>query len=394
MGRDGGGALGHDRFTLAMVSPDRILAMQQAIEDRNLPKVKLLLKAGVPAEHYYHPSLGLSFAKLAAHTGDLAIFCCLVDAGANIKSSGAAGAPLLQEAVCTKSASTEIVAKVLAEGACSQSDLDRTLLFAPEFGNLEIVNRLLAAGASPRFKDDDGASALMHAVLYQRSAIALRLLEAGADPTLRVPYEEHYKQTIVEVAAINQMHDVVRACGGPLPAPDIAAPLLTLSDAVHAIEAWLQANAPEAKLRAPRDTVSLPAPFSAAVGHDDLTAWFSLHDGSDELAMVPMPDDISYCLLSLDESLQGREGMLKLFAQEGDLADVPRDFWRDTWLPIATNGAGDYLVWDAATGHVLRFSHETRLASLRADSLLIMSRDIASGLLTGKYTYSDARGIA
>ena len=96
-----------------MVSPDRILAMQKAIEDRNLPRVRLLLKAGVPAEHYYHPSLGWSFAKLAARTGDYAIFCCLIDAGANIRAS--IGEAMIHEAVCSRNASTEIVAKVLAE---------------------------------------------------------------------------------------------------------------------------------------------------------------------------------------------------------------------------------------------------------------------------------------
>jgi hypothetical protein len=86
--------------------------------------------------------------------------------------------------------------------------------------------------------------------------------------------------------------------------------------------------------------------------------------------------------------------MLRLFADEGHLPDAPSDFWRDTWLPIASNGAGDYLVWDATTARVLRFSHETRLASLRAPSLPDLFREIASGLLTGRYTFSEARGVA
>jgi hypothetical protein len=42
----------------------------------------------------------------------------------------------------------------------------------------------------------------------------------------------------------------------------------------------------------------------------------------------------------------------------------------------------------------MTFSHESRLASLRAGSLLELFRDIAKGLRTGKYTYSEARGIA
>lgn len=268
-----------------MASPDRLLAMQQAIEDRNLPKVRLLLKAGVPAEHYYHPSLGWSFAKLAARTGDLAIFSCLVDAGANIR--GVVGEPMIHEAACSRTASMAIVDKVLAEGGCSQADLDRTLLHASEFGNLEIIDRLLEAGANPRFVDDDGATALMQAVLFRQSAIALRLLAAGADPTRRVPYEEHYKKTIVEVAAINQLHDVLLACGSQPAESSGSGPLPTLRDAVQAL-----------------------------------------------------------------------------------------------------------LVWDATTAQVMGFSHESRLALPRADSLLELFRDIASGLRTGKYAYSEARGIA
>jgi hypothetical protein len=107
-----------------------------------------------------------------------------------------------------------------------------------------------------------------------------------------------------------------------------------------------------------------------------------------------MSDDISYSLLTLDEALHERHRMRQLFEQEKHLPDVPPDFWQATWLPIGSNGAGDFLVWDATTGKVLRFSHESRLVSHRAASLLELFRDIASGLLTGKYTYSEARGVA
>jgi hypothetical protein len=368
--------------------------MQQAIEDRNLAKVRLLLKAGVPAEHCYHPSLGWTFAKLAARTGDYAVFCCLIAAGADIDCRGAVGWSLLQEAVCSRTASTDIVAKVLAESTCSQADLDSTLLYAPEFGNLEIVGRLLDAGASPRFVNDEGATALMHAVIHRQAAIAIRLVEAGADPTLRVPYEENYKKRIIELAVLNHMEEFLRVCGSHPPERSMSEPLLTLRDSVHALDQWFRANAPEVKLGAPRDTVSLPAPFSDSAGLGDLTTWFLLHDGSNETGIVPMPNDIPYYLMTLDESLQERAMMLRLFAEERHLPDVPPDFWSDTWLPIASNGAGDYLVWDATTARVMRFSHESRLVSLRAASILELFRDIASGLLTGKYTYSEGRGVA
>lgn len=376
-----------------MVSPDRILAMQKAIEDRNLPKVRLLLKAGVPAEHCYHPSQGWTFAKLAARTGDFAIFCCLIDAGADVGGREAGGWPMIQEAAFSRNASTDIVNKVLAEGTCSQADLDRTLVHAPEYGSLEIFGRLLEAGANPGFVDDDGATALMHAVLHKNSAMAIRLLEAGADPTLRVPYEAHYKMTILEVAADNQMHDFLRACGSYAPERKTSEPPLPLRDAVRAMENWFEANAPAVRLGPPGAPTSLPALFRASADVADVTTWFALHDGSNGIGVVPMPDDISYYLMTLEESLREREMMLRLFAEEGHLPDTPPDFWRDTWLPIASNGAGDYLVWDAATAGVLRFSHESRRASLRAASFPELFGDIASGLRTGKYTYSEASGV-
>jgi len=372
-----------------MVSPDRILAMEKAIEDHALAKVRLLLKAGVPANHVYQPTLGWSFAWLAAHVGDFPIFCCLIDAGADINARGTTGTILL-EAACSRQASAAIVAKVLAESARSQADLDETLLYAPEFGHLEIVEQLLAAGANPRYANEEGATALMHAVMHRQSAIALRLLAAGADPARRIPYEEHYKKTILEAAAVHQMEDFVRACGNPAPAPGIPQPLPTLADAVRALEEWLHVNAPAVQLAPPCAAAALPAPFAAAA---DLSAWFRRHDGSNGVALVPMADDISYALLPLAEALQERARMLQLFASEGRLPDVPPEFWQETWLPIAGNGAGDYLVWDAATGGVLRFSHETRRTTPRAGALDELFRDLAQGLRSGKYTYSTTRGV-
>ena len=45
------------------------------------------------------------------------------------------------------------------------------------------------------------------------------------------------------------------------------------------------------------------------------------------------------------------------------------------------------------TGTVLRFSHVDRTAPLRAISLLELFQDIAQGLQTGKYGYSNSKGV-
>jgi cell wall assembly regulator SMI1 len=141
---------------------------------------------------------------------------------------------------------------------------------------------------------------------------------------------------------------------------------------------------------------SLPAPLNESPYQDDALLLFRTHDGSNEECIVPMPSDgdISYQLLTLDAALHERQMMLELFAEERTLPDGSPDVWRPTWLPFASNGAGDSLVWDSVTGQILHYSHETRQANPRAPSLFELFHDIADGLETGKYTYSVHRGIA
>jgi cell wall assembly regulator SMI1 len=377
-----------------MINPDRVLAMEAAIRDHNLPKVRLLLKAGVPADHVYNPTLGWSFANLAAEEGDEPIFRCLIDAGADINHRSGSLGSMLHHAACSRRASSQIVARVLAEATIEQADLNSTLLYVPEHGNLEIVERLLHAGADPRYANDEGATALLHAVIFRQSDIAIRLIQAGADPGVRVPYEEHYKLVLTEVAAINGMQDFLSVCGGrPIPA-ETAPPLRTLNDALLTIDGWLSANAPGVRLGPPNPAASLPEPLCDSAYSSDILSLFRLHDGSSGESTVPMRNDISYEFVPLEEALRERTMMLGLVADESGLPDVPAGFWKPAWLPFASNGAGDYLVWDGVSGSVLQFSHETRVAAPRAGSLLELFQDIANGLQTGKYNYSEARGIA
>ncbi len=59
--------------------------------------------------------------------------------------------------------------------------LDRNLITAASMGDLELVNRLLAAGASAQAVDERGRSALLAAVQNRRSDVARSLVLAGAD---------------------------------------------------------------------------------------------------------------------------------------------------------------------------------------------------------------------
>jgi ankyrin repeat protein len=61
------------------------------------------------------------------------------------------------------------------------SALDRNLITAAAMGDLELVRRLLAAGASTRAVDERGRNALLAAVYQRHGDVAVALVHAGAD---------------------------------------------------------------------------------------------------------------------------------------------------------------------------------------------------------------------
>lgn len=61
------------------------------------------------------------------------------------------------------------------------SALDRNLITAASVGDIELVRRLLAAGASPRATDERGRTALLAAVYQRHGDVAAALIHAGAD---------------------------------------------------------------------------------------------------------------------------------------------------------------------------------------------------------------------
>ncbi|MDF3888713.1 ankyrin repeat domain-containing protein [Cupriavidus basilensis] len=63
----------------------------------------------------------------------------------------------------------------------SVGGLDRNLIAAATLGDLELVKRLLAAGASAQTTDERGRSALLVAVYSRHTEVAKALVAAGAD---------------------------------------------------------------------------------------------------------------------------------------------------------------------------------------------------------------------
>lgn len=84
--------------------------------------------------------------------------------------------------------------------------LDRNLITAAAVGDLELVNRLLAAGASAQAVDERGRSALLAAVQNRRGDVARALVVAGAD----VNRKDRDGMSAFLAAAATGQADVVR----------------------------------------------------------------------------------------------------------------------------------------------------------------------------------------
>lgn len=184
-----------------MTSPDRLAAARDAVIAGNLAKLRLLLKSGVPADA---PLPGSSLLRLAARFGHGEVFDALVAAGARIDDP-----ELLEYAADGKNPSPAIIARILAEAPPAQSGLDAALRFACVQGSSEVIAALIAAGADVNARDPfHGDCALLNAILHGQEGAAAQLLEAGADPQVRVfddpdesPAENPHKgKTALELA--------------------------------------------------------------------------------------------------------------------------------------------------------------------------------------------------
>ncbi|QIF02388.1 ankyrin repeat domain-containing protein [Roseimicrobium sp. ORNL1] len=73
-------------------------------------------------------------------------------------------------------------------------------------GHVEVVDMLLKAGATVDLQCGEGETALFMAVYYNRAAVVRRLLEAGANASLKVN-----GKTAIEVARVKGYSDIVSA---------------------------------------------------------------------------------------------------------------------------------------------------------------------------------------
>lgn len=163
----------------SLVSPARMIAMRDAIVDDDIAKVRLLLKAGVPAVGAVDR---FPFVCLAASLVKEEIFDLLIGNGASITTP-----ELLDWAVDGGGGrlrpSTAIVQRILSEVAHEKETLTRCLRFASVSGSPDVVRLLIEQGADPNGVDQDKCFPLALAVRHGHAEAVKVLLDAGADPT-------------------------------------------------------------------------------------------------------------------------------------------------------------------------------------------------------------------
>lgn len=89
----------------------------------------------------------------------------------------------------------------------------------------------------------------------------------------------------------------------------------------------------------------------------ELASWFRWHDGQKGTRAIG-PSETDQLL-----STKGAADAWTFLAEE---ANAP---WKATWLPLTTNGGGDHLVYDRASGHLVRYYHDDTKRPKAAPSL-------------------------
>ncbi len=385
-----------------MVNPDRVRKLVSAIQSGDAKLVRLMLKGGVPANHFVANGMGndgATLANMAARSGQAEIFHLLIAEGADINArevcSWSVGKSMLECACSARVASMEIVRTILENGKLQAADLNRALISAA-YENRELVGVLLKAGADPNYADQHFDTPLVIALTCGQEHIAIDLLEAGADASIRVKnnhFAEFWKKSLVEVAKKQGMQQFLDRVAVSQPQAlaaskqaKVAKPK-TIKECWAVIERWLAEKLPKVKLPGPAAMAAESSEFEAL--HlpvaEQLRESLAVHDGTGEFALVAVSSDSSYHILSYADAATAKKMMQEVWESESQLAKSP--WWSATWWPIADNGGGDFLVLECGEGkrhgQILKFSHETRRTSVFARSFLAVLQGVAVDLVAG-----------
>mmetsp|Transcript_95672 Transcript_95672/g.172613 ORF Transcript_95672/g.172613 Transcript_95672/m.172613 type:complete len:194 (+) Transcript_95672:119-700(+) len=151
------------------------LAKRKAVKENQIESMDL-------TEDLKEPK-GMNELASAAWRGDVSAVRTLVENGADIESTDAAGRTTL--ALAAVEGKCEVVRFLVEKGAnleATDSGGLTALLWASLSGRVEEVQVLLEAGADFELADQDGMTALKLAAVFNKTEVARLLVEKGADP--------------------------------------------------------------------------------------------------------------------------------------------------------------------------------------------------------------------
>ena len=181
------------------------------------------------------------------------------------------------------------------------------------------------------------------------------------------------------------------------------------------IEAWLLKNWPQAldELRpaAPEPEIESTERLLGLSFPEELKQFYRLHNGSEDLGLFPSPDasgwdEMAFSPLPLTQVRSEWESWKHLI-EMGEFAGqssqpatgIRADWWNCGWIPMASNGGGDFQCIDMApaetgrAGQVISMGHESGRRELIARSLSDYLRRLADGLESGEYRHKEGYGI-
>ena len=162
-----------------------------ASENGDIDTVKLLLRAGADVNASLHavdedlkPREGdTPLIAASSSTGTAAVVKALLGAGADVNASAANGKTAVMQAVAAGNTNVlrallDAKPKLSARMTDEDSDFD-ALTLAVGKSNADMVTMLIDAGADPTVKMDDEVTLLEFAILSEQPAVAAKLRKAG-----------------------------------------------------------------------------------------------------------------------------------------------------------------------------------------------------------------------
>jgi cell wall assembly regulator SMI1/ankyrin repeat protein len=350
--------------------------------------VEPFLEHGVDVNAVCHLGQQWTLLLAAASLGRADLVKWLLDRGADIHRKDKYGLGVIDRVSFIKHHPTEeMLALLLDAGVDVNHHGPLSPLMSCDDSKLAAAKLLIARGANVNFRSSLG-TALTNAVDSKSKKLIELLLNHGADPNLTTAEgSEHPNLTPLEYARALKHKGIValleEKTGGESRTPPIQP--LAWGEFAKAVKKSSRAERLKA-LRGPAAEADIQKIAKAAGGDlpGDYRNFLTLHDGQDGGETIvgnPERPDEPYQLLSCDEIAHGLAWFKKNAKSLGEGYDpitaddgVKAKFWNAKWVPIAQNGAGDFLCLDLAPakrgmrGQIILFDHEAPHRSKISDS--------------------------